>query len=208
MIAPALATDTGLKLRLLPVGSGQAMALLEKGEVDAAITHDPEGEQAFVARDTAWRRAPIMSNRFLVIGPEKDPAGVRGKDVAEAFRLLRRAPFVSRGDDSGTHRAEKRFWSLAGGPHAGEGYRETGQGMGETLGVADELLAYTLTDSATLAAYAGKLDLVPLVEGDPRLLNHYSILWKDPSPAAERLATWLRSDRAKALMPPGFDPAP
>jgi tungstate transport system substrate-binding protein len=205
--APAFEAKSGLRLRVLAVGTGQALRLLERGDVGAVITHDPEAEEKLAARGVA-QRAVLMENGFVLVGPPEDPAQVKGLGLEAAFRALAegRAAFVSRGDDSGTHRAEKRAWKYAGveTPHAPP-YRETGQGMGETLVIASELSAYTLVDSGTLATFARKIALVPLVQGDPRLKNIYSVLWR--SAEGERFAAWLRSDEARGMMRPHFEPA-
>ena len=206
-LMPAFETSSGLKTRVVVSGSGQALKLLERGDVDAVLTHDRIGEMLLVDRGVAERHE-VMSNWFLLVGPAADPAGAKGKPIVEAFASIKSGghPFVSRGDDSGTHRAELRLWKDAGGRPSPPAYREAGQGMGETLMMADELHAYALVDSATLTTFSSRVALVPLVTGDERLRNPYSVLWRTPS--GKKFADWLRSDEARAMMPPLFEPAP
>jgi tungstate transport system substrate-binding protein len=205
-LQPVYERESGLRLRFIVVGSGQALRLLERGDVEGAITHDPEGEKKLVERGVAQRKV-LMHNEFVLLGPAEDPARVRGMDAVQAFGALASAgaPFVSRGDDSGTHRAEKRLWEAAGATTPWPGYRETGQGMGETLVVAGELSSYTLVDSSTLLTFRSRVDLTVLARGDARLQNSYSALWR--TEAGERFATWLGGDEARALMRPLFEPA-
>lgn len=206
-LMPAFEKSSGMKTRVVVSGSGQAFKLLERGDVEAALTHDATGEKLLVERGVAERRE-IMSNWFVLVGPAGDTAGAKGKPVVEAFAAIRKSgqPFVSRGDDSGTHRAELRIWNDAGGRPVPPAYREAGQGMGETLTMADEVHAYALVDSATLTTFSQRVALVPLVTGEDRLRNPYSVLWRTPT--GEKFATWLRSDEARAMMPPLFEPAP
>lgn len=206
-LMPAFEKSSGTKTRVVVSGSGQAFKLLEQGDVEVALTHDAAGEALLVERGVAERRE-IMSNWFVLVGPAGDPAGAKGKPVTEAFAAIKKSgqPFVSRGDDSGTHRAELRIWSDAGGRPAPPAYREAGQGMAETLVMADELHAYALVDGATLATFSARIGLATLVTGEERLRNPYSVLWR--TPAGGKFATWLRSDEARAMMPPLFEPAP
>lgn len=206
-LAPAFERSVGVKLRAVVAGTGQALKLLEKGDVEATLTHDPLAEEELARRGVA-QRMPVMWNEFIFVGPAADPAGVRGRPVEEALRAIATGghPFVSRGDDSGTHRLERKLWSAAGAEPARPAYRETGQGMGETLVIASQLLAYTMVDSATLATFQARTGLVPLVRGDPRLVNHYGVLWR--TPRGKLFADWLRTPEAHALMRPLFEPAP
>ncbi|MBI4508482.1 MAG: substrate-binding domain-containing protein [Deltaproteobacteria bacterium] len=206
-LVPLFQKRTAIRLHVVAVGTGQALRLLERGDVGAVITHDPDAEMSIVTRGLA-KRVEIMQNNLILVGPPSDPAGARDRPIEDAFRSIAAGfhPFVSRGDDSGTHRAEKRLWKAAGAKPSAPAYREAGQGMGETLTMASEIGAYTLVDTATFATFRQKIRLVPLVDGDPRLRNPYSVLWTTDK--GRELADWLRSDDARALMRPLFAPAP
>lgn len=206
-IVPGFEKHSGLRLRVVAVGTGQALKLLERGDAGAVIVHDPDAEKAVVEKGVA-QRAEIMVNNFILVGPPADPAGAKGRSTEEALRAIaeREHAFVSRGDDSGTHRAEKRLWKASGVEPRGPWYREVGQGMGETLTMANELSAYTLVDTATLATFQQRVTLVTIVGGDPRLRNPYSVLWRTDDGRA--LADWLRTDEARGLMRPLFEPIP
>ena len=206
-IVPAFENHAGIHLRVVAVGTGQALKLLERGDVGAVIVHDPDAEKAVVNRGIA-ERAEIMVNDFVLVGPASDPAHAKGRPIEDALRAIAGSAqlFVSRGDDSGTHRAERRLWKAAAVEPAGTWYREVGQGMGETLTMANELAAYTLVDTATLSTFRARVTLVPVVSGDPRLRNPYSVLWRTPDGRA--LADWLRSGEAHGLMQPLFTPIP
>src|SRR5205807_1304891 len=165
-------------VQVIAVGSGQALAMGRRGDADVVLSHAPEAERVLVDSGYFVRRRLVMHNEFLVVGPAADAAGLRGlSDAVAAFRRLaeRRAPFVSRGDQSGTHQREQLLWKRTGiAPPTRDGwYVESGQGMGATLQLADEKRAYTLTDRATYLAWRDKLQLVPMVEGDSLLYNVY-----------------------------------
>jgi tungstate transport system substrate-binding protein len=206
-IVPAFEKKTGLHMRVVAVGTGQALKLLERGDAGAVIVHDPDAEKAVVDRGVA-ERAEIMVNNFVLVGPASDPAHAKDRSIEDALRAIAASaqPFVSRGDDSGTHRSERRLWKAAAVEPAGTWYRAVGQGMGQTLTMANELAAYTLVDTATLATFRARVTLVPMVSGDPRLRNPYSVLWRTPDGRA--LADWLRSGDARELMKPLFEPLP
>jgi tungstate transport system substrate-binding protein len=181
---PIFETETGIDVRVVAVGTGQALKIGEKGDADALLVHDPSGEQKFVAEGYGIDRRPVMFNDFVIVGPKSDPAKVRGLASAkEAFRQIAsaKAAFISRGDDSGTNRMELRQWKAAEIKPEGQWYRETGQGMGQSLNIAGELNAYILTDRATWANFKGKQDLEILVEGDPSLFNPYSSILVNPA---------------------------
>jgi tungstate transport system substrate-binding protein len=165
------------------VGSGQAMELGRRGEADILILHDPAGEERFIADGYGIERRALMHNEFLVVGPASDPAKVRGRDAVSAFRAVgdAGAPFVSRGDRSGTHVKERTVWAAAGLEPTGSWYRESGQGMGPTLLIADQLRAYALTDVATFLGHQYPLALEILVEGDTLLRNPYHVILADPA---------------------------
>jgi tungstate transport system substrate-binding protein len=196
-ILPRFERESGITVKIVAVGSGQAMELGRRGEADILILHDPEGEARFVADGYGVDRRPLMANEFVLVGPSADPARVGGLRVVEAFRAIARAaaPFVSRGDRSGTHSKEQALWALSGMALAGPWYREAGQGMGATLVIADQLRAYTLTDIGTLLGHKAPLDLPILVEGDSALRNPYHVILANPDRfarvrAAEARALW------------------
>jgi tungstate transport system substrate-binding protein len=175
-LLPAFTAASGWAVKPIAVGSGQAIEMGRRGEADVLLVHSPAAEEEFVAEGTAGRRLLVMHNDFVLLGPEADPAGVRGQPVAEAMRRIAAAGsvFVSRGDDSGTHAREKSLWEQAGVAPGAPWYQETGQGMGATLRVAAEKAGYTLSDRATYLAQPDGLAL--LVEGDPGLLNVYHVI--------------------------------
>ena len=184
-LLPVFERRTGYVVKVIAVGSGQALAMGRRGDADVVLSHAPEAERALVDSGYFMRRRLVMHNEFLVVGPADDPAGLRGlSDAVAAFRELaaRHGPFVSRGDQSGTHQRERLLWNRAGRatPPQAPWYVESGQGMGATLQLADEKHAYTLTDRATYLAWRDKLHLVPMVEGDTLLYNVYHVLELDP----------------------------
>jgi tungstate transport system substrate-binding protein len=181
-LLPPFERATGYTVKVVAVGSGQAMELGRRGEADILILHDPAGEERFVADGFGIERRALMHNEFLVVGPANDPAEVRGREVVSAFRAIAQvgATFVSRGDRSGTHVKELAVWAAAGRTPTGR-YRESGQGMGATLLIADQLRAYTLSDVATFLGHQYPLDLVVLVEGDTLLRNPYHVILANPA---------------------------
>ena len=176
VLVPAFERETGYRVKTIAVGSGEALELGARGEADVLLVHSPAAEEELMRGGKANRRQLVMHNDFVVVGPPGDPAKIAGKAPAAAFRAIAAAGarFVSRGDDSGTHKAELGFWDAAGVAPAGSWYAETGQGMGATLRVADERKAYTLADRGTYLAQPGELKV--LVEGDPDLLNVYHVI--------------------------------
>ncbi|HYK81617.1 MAG TPA: substrate-binding domain-containing protein [Gemmatimonadales bacterium] len=184
-LLPVFERETHYQVKVVAVGSGQALEMGRRGDADVVLSHAPESEHALVDSGYFVRRRLVMHNDFLIVGPASDPAGLRGMtDAAAAFARLagRRATFVSRGDRSGTNQREEILWRQVGitPPTPGGWYVESGQGMGATLQLADEKHAYTLTDRATYLAWRAKLQLVPLVEGDPVLYNVYHVLELNP----------------------------
>jgi tungstate transport system substrate-binding protein len=186
-LLPVFERQTGYRVKVIAVGSGQALAMGRRGDADVVLSHAPAAERALVDSGYFVRRRLVMHNDFLVVGPPTDPAGLRGmSDAVAAFRRMaeRQAVFVSRGDQSGTHQREQALWKDAGlSVPFGASYVESGQGMGATLQLADEKHAYTLTDRATYLAWRDKLQLVSLVEGDPLLYNVYHVLELNPKNA-------------------------
>lgn len=183
-VLPPFEKMTGLRVDVIPVGTGRALKLAENGDVDVVLVHNREAEDAFVEKGYGVNRRDVMYNDFAIVGPPEDPAGINGKrSAAEALAAiaLARAPFVSRGDDSGTHMREKALWRAAGLSPAGPWYMEAGQGMGATLIIAGEKKAYCLADRATVTSFRDRTGLVILVEGDPALLNRYGIIAVSPA---------------------------
>ncbi|MFE1598288.1 substrate-binding domain-containing protein [Methylobacterium sp. ID0610] len=185
-LLPRFTEATGIAVRVVALGTGQALDVGRRGDADVVLVHDPSAEEAFVRDGFGVKRFPVMYNDFVVVGPKDDPAGAAGRDVAEAFRRIAaaKAPFVSRGDRSGTHAAELRVWREAGldlGAVRGSWYKEIGQGMGPALNAASATNAYLLADRGTWLAFKNRGDLKVLVEGDPRLFNQYGVILVDPA---------------------------
>ncbi len=185
-LLPRFEADTGIEVRVVAVGTGQALKLGERGDADLVLVHDAASERAFVERGFGTERRQVMYNDFVIVGPDADPArlGAAGS-LDEALRRIAkaRAPFVSRGDDSGTHKAERRLWRDAGvlvADHSGDWYREVGAGMGATLNTASVMGAYTLADRATWLAFGNKGGLRIIHEGDARLFNPYGVILVNP----------------------------
>ncbi|MCV2864533.1 substrate-binding domain-containing protein [Albidovulum sediminicola] len=210
VLLPEIEKDTGITVELLVVGTGQALELGANGDVDAVLVHSRAAEEKWLAAGNGTHRREIMYNDFVVIGPASDPAGARSAEkAADAFADIAnaQAAFVSRGDDSGTHKAELKLWSAAGIEPSGDWYKAVGQGMGAALNTAAGLDAYILSDRATWLSFENKAGLELVFEGDPALFNQYAYLpvnaEKYPSvnaAAAEKLEAWLTSDKAKGLI--------
>src|SRR6267142_5403069 len=184
-LVPLFERQTGYKVKVIAVGSGQALEMGRRGDADVVLAHAPDPERVLADSGYFVSRRLVMHNVFLVVRPPSDAAGLRGMNdaVAALRRIAERAqPFVSRGDRSGTHQMELKLWRAAAiqPPAAGSWYVEAGHGMGETLQMADEKRAYTLTDRATYLAWRDRLQLVPVVEGDPLLYNVYHVLELSP----------------------------
>jgi tungstate transport system substrate-binding protein len=194
-ILPIFKAATGLGVHVVAVGTGQALALGARGDADALLVHDRVGEDKFVADGYGIDRRDVMYNDFVIVGPDTDPAHIRGlHDARQALTKIAaaQAPFASRGDDSGTNRMELRLWKTAGIAPAGNAwYRDLGQGMGATLNIAAGMGAYTLTDRATWANFKNRQNLQILAEGDPALFNPYGSILVNP-------AKWPHIDIADA----------
>ena len=183
-LGPLFKDATGYTLKPIAVGSGAALALGERGEADVVLAHSPAAEQTFMEEGYGSERRTVMVNDFVIVGPDDDPAGIRGNPSAvEAMRQIAasQSRFVSRGDDSGTNALELRLWKQAGIEPAGRWYIESGTGMGETLTIANERRAYTLTDRGTYLALRDRLELPILVEGDKALINIYHVITLNPA---------------------------
>ena len=184
-ILPLFKAKSGIEVKVVALGTGQALDAARRGDADVVLVHDRPAEEKFVAEGFAKARQDVMYNDFVVIGPKADPAGIKGGSVEEAFRKLAaaKAPFVSRGDRSGTHSAELRSWKEAGVDLAsarGDWYRDVGQGMGPALNTASALGAYILADRGTWLSFKNRGDLTILVEGDARLFNPYGVMLVNP----------------------------
>lgn len=187
-LLPLFERQTGFRVKVIAVGSGQALEMGRRGDADLVLSHAPEAERALTDSGYFVRRRLVMHNEFLVVGAPEDLAGVRGlNDAVTAFVRIagHQAPFVSRGDKSGTHQRELSLWQKAhiSPPRPGGWYMEAGQGMGATLQLASEKDAYTLTDQATYLTWRDKITLVPMVEGDSQLYNVYHVLELNPKNA-------------------------
>ena len=184
-ILPLFKQKSGIEVKVVALGTGQALDAARRGDADVVLVHDRPAEDKFVAEGFAKARQDVMYNDFVLIGPKADPAGIRGKGVDDAFKAIAagQAPFVSRGDRSGTHSAELRSWKEAGidlPAVRGDWYRDVGQGMGPALNTASSLGAYILADRGTWLSFKNRGDLTILVEGDKRLFNPYGVMLVNP----------------------------
>lgn len=186
-LLPRFKAQTGISVRVVAVGTGAALRLGQRGDADALLVHARNAEMKFVAAGHGVERRDVMFNDFVLIGPVSESAGLRGgHDIVAALRKIAstQARFLSRGDDSGTHKAERRHWKSAGidpTPDSGKWYLETGAGMGATLNVAAAKSGYTLTDRATWLAFGNRAGLAIMVEGDPKLRNPYGVIMVNPA---------------------------
>jgi tungstate transport system substrate-binding protein len=206
-ILPKFEAKYGGKVRVIAVGTGAALKIGEKGDADVLLVHARSLEDKFMAGGFGSVRKDVMYNDFVIVGPKKDPAGVRGsKDVIAAMKKISAsgAKFVSRGDESGTHQMEKEYWKEASVTAQGAWYISSGQGMGQVLTMAGQLEGYTLTDRATYAAYREKTGLEVLVEGDSKMFNPYGVIVVNPAKhsglntrGATAFADWITSDEGQ-----------
>jgi len=208
-LMPAFTQATGIATKVVALGTGQALDMARRGDADVVFVHDQVAEEKFVAEGFGLQRLPVMYNDFVLIGPKADPAATKGRDIVEALKKLAagNTAFVSRGDKSGTHAAELRFWKLAGLEAKGGGYRECGCGMGPALNIAASTGAYVLADRGTWFNFKNRADLAVLVEGDKRLFNHYGVMVvnsaKHPhvkQAAAQKFADWVTSSAGQAAI--------
>jgi len=212
-ILPLFERKTGIKVRVVALGTGQALDLARRGDADVVFVHAKAAEEEFLREGHGVRRLPVMYNDFVIIGPRTDPAHIGGgSDTLDALRKIKSAgaPFVSRGDRSGTHIAEVNLWTMAGidiAKDKGAWYRETGQGMGPALNTASAMNAYLLSDRATWLAFNNRGDLAILVQGDRRLMNQYGIMLVNPEkhPSVKRadgqaFVDWVVSPEGQAAI--------
>jgi tungstate transport system substrate-binding protein len=183
-LLPEFKKTSGIDLKVVALGTGQALDMARRGDADVLFVHDQAAEEKFVADGWGVKRYPVMYNDFILVGPKDDPAGTRGKDIVQALQKLAagNGNFVSRGDKSGTHAAELRYWKLAGADAAkGSGYKECGCGMGPALNIAASSNAYVLADRGTWLNFKNRADLAILVEGDTKLFNQYGVMVVNPA---------------------------
>ena len=211
-LLPIVKEKTGVEVRVLAQGTGQALDTARRGDADVVFVHAKSAEEKFLAEGFGVKRHPVMYNDFVLIGPKDDPAGIKGKDILTALRTIstKAAPFVSRGDRSGTHIAELALWKQADIDIAkdhGPWYKEIGQGMGAALNMASASNAYLLSDRGTWLAFKNRGDLAVLVEGDKRLFNQYGVMLVNPvkhptvkKEAGQRFIDWLISQEGQAAI--------
>ncbi len=212
-VLPLFEKDTGIKVRVVALGTGQALDLARRGDADVVFVHDQAAEEKFVAEGFGVARLPVMYNDFVLVGPKSDPAKIAGgKDILDALRRIEtaQAPFVSRGDRSGTHAAELRYWKAAGvdlDAKKGAWYKDTGSGMGPTLNTASAMNAYVLADRGTWLSFRNRGDLAILVEGDQRLFNQYGVMLVNPAKhphvkrdLGQRFVDWVVSPQGQAAI--------
>jgi tungstate transport system substrate-binding protein len=211
-LLPDFKKATGIDIKVVALGTGQALDMARRGDADVLFVHDQVAEEKFVADGFGVKRFPVMYNDFVLIGPKNDPAATRGKDITEAMKKVAasNAAFISRGDKSGTHAAELRFWNMLGagsqgGAAKGSGYRECGCGMGPALNIAASSNAYVLADRGTWLNFKNRADLSVLVEGDTRLFNQYGVMVVNPAKhphvktlEAQRFVDWVISPAGQA----------
>ena len=204
-LLPAFRQATGIEVRVVAVGTGQALDMGRRGDADILFVHDRQAEEKLVAEGFGLKRTDVMYNDFVIVGPQGDPAGAKGKDVVAALAKIaeKSAPFISRGDKSGTHSAELRYWKTAGVDAPAtkfNGYKECGCGMGSALNIGSQSDAYVLTDRGTWLSFRNRGNLAILVEGDRRLFNQYGVIVVNPAKhphvkvqLAQAFADWVLS---------------
>ena len=211
-LLPLFKQETGIDVKVIAQGTGQALDTARRGDADVVFVHAKPQEEKFLAEGYGVERFDVMYNDFVLIGPKSDPAGIKGKDIETALKTIeeKAAPFVSRGDRSGTHVAELALWKLAGIDIAtakGAWYREIGQGMGAALNTANAMGAYVLSDRGTWISFRNKSDLQIVVEGDKRLFNQYGVMLVNPEKyphvkkeAGQAFIDWLISPEGQATI--------
>lgn len=207
-LLPDFKKATGIDIKVVALGTGQALDMARRGDADVLFVHDQVAEERFVADGFSAKRYAVMYNDFILIGPKSDPAATKGKDITEALKKLSasNAAFISRGDKSGTHAAELRYWTQAGNAaNKGSGYKECGCGMGPALNIASSSNAYVLADRGTWLNFKNRADLAVLVEGDTKLFNQYGVMTVSPQKHphvkaldAQRFVDWVISPAGQA----------
>ncbi|MDP2451893.1 MAG: extracellular solute-binding protein [Polaromonas sp.] len=209
-LLPAFRQASGITIKVVALGTGQAIDMGRRGDADLLFVHDQVAEEKIIAEGFALKRYPVMYNDFVLIGPAADPAKTRGKDIVDALRKISAtsAPFVSRGDKSGTHAAELRYWQNAGVDNPQfAGYKACGCGMGPALNIAASSGAYVMADRGTWLAFKNRADLAVLVEGDTRLFNQYGVMVVNPAKhpkvkvaEAQKFVDWVISPAGQAAI--------
>ena len=208
-LLPDFEAKAKVKVKVIAVGTGEALAMGRRGDADVLLVHSRKAEDAFMAEGFGSLRLDVMHNDFLLVGPAADPAKAKEQPILEALRRIQAAgvAFVSRGDDSGTHKKEQELWKAAGGTYVGRSFISTGQGMGESARVASEKRAYLLIDRGTFLALRKTLELVPVSEGSKELFNPYGVIVVNPAKhpktkakEAEAFARWLVRPETQALI--------
>lgn len=209
-LLPEFKKASGIDVKVVALGTGQALDMARRGDADLVFVHDPAAEAKFVAEGFGLQRRAVMYNDFVLIGPKADPVGTRGRDIVAALKKISaaQAAFVSRGDKSGTHAAELRFWAMAGlAEQPGSGYKACGCGMGPALNIAASTGAYVLADRGTWLNFKNRADLALLVEGDKRLFNPYGVIVVNPArhpqvklAEAQKFADWVVSPAGQAAI--------
>ncbi len=211
-LLPKFKEDTGITVKVVAVGTGQALKLGEDGEADVLLVHAKSAEEEFIKTGHGLERFDVMYNDFILIGPKEDPLQIKekaGSDISAAFQLIsdKEGKFVSRGDDSGTHKAELKLWKVINVEPAGKWYLSAGRGMGEVIQMSDEVQGYTLSDRATYLSMRDKVDLDVVVEGDSRLFNQYGVIAVNPNKndkinieGAQAFIDWILSEKGQNLI--------
>ena len=209
-LLPEFKKASGLDVKVVALGTGQALDMGRRGDADVLFVHDQEAEEKIVADGFAVKRLAVMYNDFVLIGPAADPARARGRDIVAALKLVANSnsAFVSRGDKSGTHAAELRFWKMTGAADArGSAYKECGCGMGPALNIASSTGAYVLADRGTWLSFKNRGDLAVLVQGDARLFNQYGVMVVNPAKhphvkaaEAQKFVDWVVSPAGQAVI--------
>ena len=213
-LLPEFKKTSGIEVKVVALGTGQALDMGRRGDADVLLVHDQAAEEKIVADGFAVKRFPVMYNDFVLIGPAADPANVRGgrvkgKDIVEALKKVAagNGNFISRGDKSGTHAAELRYWKTASIDNKGSGYKECGCGMGPALNMASSLGAYVLADRGTWLSFKNRADLAILVEGDNRLFNQYGVMLVNPAKhpqtkvvEGQKFVDWVVSNAGQAVI--------
>jgi len=210
-LLPIYKSKSGIDVKVVAVGTGQALDIGRRGDADVVFVHDKPAEEQFVAEGFSGKRYEVMYNDFILIGPKSDPAKIAGgKEIDVAFQRIAAAqsPFISRGDKSGTNAAELRYWKSAGiNPASGSWYKETGSGMGPALNTASAMNAYILADRGTWCSFKNRGDLIILVQGDPKLFNQYGVMLVNPEKfpqvkktLGQNFIDWLISKEGQAVI--------
>jgi tungstate transport system substrate-binding protein len=209
-LLPEFKKATGIDIKVVALGTGQALDMARRGDADVVFVHDLPAEEKFIAEGFGIKRFPVMYNDFVVVGPQADPANVKGNDIVAALKKISssNAAFISRGDKSGTHAAELRFWSQAAlAEKKGGGYKECGCGMGPALNIGASTGAYVLTDRGTWLNFKNRADLKILVEGDAKLFNQYGVMVVNPAKHphvkqadAQKFVDWVISSNGQAAI--------